>query len=137
MTVLIALALAASIALGVRHVREVRIKRRREAEYQTVLRTYRDSFKMGISRKELEDYLSSRRIPFQHMCCVNMKEYSKATYDDLVKIGSEPVPWFCSENNVYIGFDFRGRERGSPAPTAEALDLLTDIKIFHWLEGCM
>jgi hypothetical protein len=71
------------------------------------------------------------------MCCVDRKEFSRGVYDDLVKIGQEDAPWFCSEKNVYVALEFIGPERHSVGPSAEAYDTLTTITIYRWLEGCM
>jgi len=73
------------------------------------------------------------------MCCVGVKEFSRGVYDDayddLVKIAQEDVPWVCSENNVYIAFQFLGSEQNSFA-RADGYDKLKDLTIYHWLEGC-
>jgi len=57
------------------------------------------------------------------------------TYDDLVKIGQEKAPWFCSEHNVYIAFEFNPKSEGE-APETNASDSLKRVSIFHELEGC-
>ncbi|HEX8817082.1 MAG TPA: hypothetical protein VF753_16415 [Terriglobales bacterium] len=92
---------------------------------------------MGTTRRELEDYLSANQRQYRQMCCINERSHRKAAYDDLVKIGSEPVPWFCRENNVFIGFEFFGPEQVSTDPATDPSDILTDIKIFRRLEGCL
>ena len=93
-----------------------------------------------MTRKQVEDSLSARNISFRQMCCVSVKEFSRGvyddTYDDLVKIGQEDVPFVCSENNVYIAFQFLGSEKDS-SPRAEASDRLKDVTVYRWLEGCL
>jgi len=93
-----------------------------------------------MSRKEVEDYLSAKKTRFRQMCCVDTKKFSRDvydnTYDDLVKIGQEDVPWACSENNVYIAFQFLGPNKNS-VPATEPSDTLKDVSVYHWLEGCM
>jgi hypothetical protein len=73
------------------------------------------------------------------MCCVaNYRGQPVAasdTYDDLVKIGQEKAPWFCSEHNVYIAFEFNPKSEGE-APETNASDSLKRVSIFHELEGC-
>ncbi len=123
----------------VRHALERRAERKRETAYQLALRTYSEALKPGRSRKEVEDYLRTRNVRFLQMCCVETKSYSKGVYDDLVRIGQEQAPWFCSENNVYVAFQFinRGRTDTDKAAGANASDILTAVTIFHWLEGCL
>jgi hypothetical protein len=83
------------------------------------------SLQTGMTRKQVEDYFSARSISFHVMCCVSVKEFSRGVYDnayyDLVKIGQEDVPFVCSENNVYIAFQFLGSGKDS-SPRADASD---------------
>ena len=123
--------------VGLRHVIEKRAQEKREVAYQRTLHSYSDILRPGLSRTELEDYLKSKDIRFRQMCCVNRKALSQNVYDDLVKIGQEDAPWFCSENNVYIAFQFAGQRTNASWPAAVANDRLTDISIFRWLESCV
>jgi hypothetical protein len=75
------------------------------------------------------------------MCCVanfrgQIRERKGAGYDDLVKIGEESAPWFCSENNVYIAFEFNPKSRGELSDT-NGSDILKRVSVFHQLEGCL
>jgi len=128
------------IGLHVRHVFEERAQKRREIEYEKALRPYAVVLKTGMTRKQVEDYLSARNVSFQRTCCVSVKEFSRGvydnTYDDLVKIAQEDVPWFCTENNVYVAFQFLGSNKNS-IPSAEPSDVLKDVSIYHRLEGCL
>ncbi len=128
------------IAFGVRHVLQERARQRREVEYQGTLRSYSEVLRTGMSRKQVEEYLSAKKLPVRQLCCVSVKEFSRGvydnTYDDLVKIGQEDVPWFCSENNVYIALQFFGSQKDS-LPRAEASDRLKDVTIYHKLDGCL
>ncbi len=90
-----------------------------------------------MTRKEVEDYLRTRNAPFRHMCCVDTKQFLKWVYDDLTKIGQEDAPWFCSEKNVYIAFQFAGNSPHNGGPSAEPTDMLTAVTIYPWLEGCL
>lgn len=132
-----ALVAFALIAFGVRHVLEKRAQRKREVGYETTLRSYSEVFKPGMTRKQLEDYLSAKGTPFRQMCCVSRKEFGKGVYDDLVKVGQEDAPWFCSEQNIYVAFQFIGPERHSVGPAAEASDTLNSVSVYRWLEGCL
>ena len=65
------------------------------------------------------------------MCCVDIKK-SVDVWDDLVKIAQEDAPWFCSEKNIYIAFQFTGT-----ASRAEPSDKLISVTVYPWLEGCL
>jgi hypothetical protein len=82
-----ALIAVALVAFGVRHVLEERAQRKREVAYAKTLRSYSEVLRTGMTRKDVEEYLSTRNAPFRHMCCVDRKEFSRGVYDDLVKIG--------------------------------------------------
>jgi hypothetical protein len=127
------------VAFGIRHAAQERARQRREVEYQSALRSYSEGFKTGMSRQQVEGYLSAQKLPFRQLCCVSVKEFSSGVhdnaYDDLVKIGQEDVPWVCSENNVYIALQFLGSQKGS-LPGAEPSDKLKDVTIYHKLDGC-
>jgi hypothetical protein len=134
--------LISALAVGwlIHHVSEERAQKKREISYQETVRSYSEVLKTGMTRKKVEDYLTAKNIRFRQMCCVRRKEFSRGvyddTYDDLVKIAQEEAPWICSENNVYIAFQFLGRYKHSP-PAAEPSDILNDVTVYHWLEGCM
>jgi hypothetical protein len=75
------------------------------------------------------------------MCCVaNFKgkyvSFDRAGYDDLVKIAEESVPFICSENNLYIAFEFNPKSQSEPSST-NGSDILKRISVFHQLEGCI
>ena len=134
---LAAIVVIAFVMIGAHNVREKRSQQKREAAYQTALRSYSEVLKPGMTRKEVEDYLRARNASFRQMCCVNRKDFSKRAYDDLTMIGREDAPWVCSEKNIYIAFQFSGTETRSGAPTAEASDKLTAVTVYPWLEGCL
>ena len=60
----------------------------------------------------------------------------RAGWDDLVKIAEESVPFVCTENNVYIAFEFNPKSQGDEANT-NGSDILKRVSVFHQLEGCM
>jgi len=75
------------------------------------------------------------------MCCVaNFKgehvSLVGAGWDALVKIGEESTPWFCSENNVYIAFEFNPKSHGEQSDTNDS-DVLKRVSLFHQLEECL
>ena len=128
------------VAFGVRHVFQERVRRRREVEYQKALQSYSGVLKTGMTRRQVEEYLSAKNLLFRQLCCVSVKEFSRGMYDnandDLVKIGQEDVPWVCSENNVYIALEFLSSQKDS-LPRAEPSDKLKDVTIYHKLNGCL
>ena len=124
------------VALGACAVRNTGAKGQgqREAAYQSLLRSYSETFRPGMTRKDVEASLRQRGNTFLRMCCMDSRRSS--AYDDLTKIGDERAPWYCSKHNVYVGFEFNAAEP-SEFPKADDADRLTTVRIFHWLEGCL
>lgn len=114
------------------------LQKRREAVYQTTLKSYQQILKPGMNRKEVEDYLRSRKQTFSQSCCVDPKEFQKHSWDDLVKIGAEDAPWFCSERAVYVAFQF-GENTQPHKDTwgADDLDTLKTVGIYSRMETCL
>ena len=109
--------------------------RERRAHYESMLRSYTKAFKPGATRTQVETYLRNDGKQIVHMCCMNMNTTHNA-YDTLTKIGEERAPWYCSEHAIYIGFEFSGQGPRS-FPEAHDSDLLTSIRIYPWLTGCL
>ncbi len=63
-------------------------QKKREAAYQATLQSYSDVLKPGMTRKYVEDYLRSKGVTVQHLCCVD----EKSALADLSKIGKEKHP---------------------------------------------
>jgi hypothetical protein len=114
---------------------EKRAEEKRAALYAATLRSYSGIMHTGTQRREVEDYLRAKDIPFMQMCCVENKA-NRGVLDDLTRIGHEKAPWYCSEKNIYVAFQFAGSERHTVGPTAEGSDTLTKVTLFPWLEGC-
>jgi hypothetical protein len=108
--------------------------RRREASYQAALRSYTVILKPGMSRRDAESYLASGSKTFRQQCCIGGT--SKNAWDDLVKIGEEDTPWYCSQHNVYIALEFIS-SGAHVFPKASPEDALTRVSIFRALEGCL
>lgn len=126
------------VAVTVWRTLEKREREKREVTYQRTLLSYSKVLTPGMSRKDVEDYFHSRNIVFQQMCCVDPNTFSKGVYDDLVRIGHEDAPWFCSEHNVYVAFEFAGQRASDGNPQdAQPRDRLTAVTISHRLERCM
>ena len=109
-----------------------RAQAKREATYQAAVLTYSEALTPGMTRKDVEKYFRDKGMQFQQMCCVD----EKAGLDDLVKIGKEKHPWYCSEHNVYVAFEFTAA-KPTDVFTASDADRLRKVTIFHWLEGCL
>jgi len=142
--VLLIVAVAVFIVFGAwlgRHLRERHKLAEREAQYQTVLAKYTTELKPGMSREQVEQGLQTNGTRFKQMCCVaNFRgEHASligSSWDDLVKIGEESAPWFCSEENVYIAFEFNPKSQSERAETNRS-DILKKVSVFHHLEGCL
>src|SRR5690348_2780416 len=100
------LVIAGVSTLGVRSWFERQARRRREAAYNSILQSYTRALKPGMTRKEVEDYLDARGVHFQQMCC-----FEGQSWGDLIRIGAEDHPWFCSEHNVYVAFQYTNSEQ--------------------------
>ena len=113
---------------------------KKEAAYQSALSEYQRALRPGITRKEAEDYLRAKNANFTQMCCVEPNDLAKRhTWDDLVKIGEEEHPWFCSEHYVYVAFQFADHvqiENGYSMKDDDS-DVLKTVSIFHQLGGCL
>jgi hypothetical protein len=104
--VLVSVAAMALIAFGlwlVQHLRGQRKAAEREAHYESVLAKYASVLKPGMRREQVEPRLQTDGRRFNQMCCVaNFRgehaSFVGSSWDDLVKIGEESAPWFCSEN---------------------------------------
>jgi hypothetical protein len=142
--VLVIIAAIAVVIFGLWSVRELRERHKaaeREINYQTVLAKYSSALKPGMTREQVERHLQSGGTRFKQMCCVadfrgQHVNAIGAGWDDLVKIGEESVPWFCSENNVYIAFEFNPKSNGELADT-NGPDILKRVSVFHQLERCL
>jgi len=142
--VLMIIAAIAVVVFGLWLVREVRERHKaaeREVNYQTVLAKYTYALKPGMTREQVERHLQTDGTRFRQMCCVaNFRgQYVSvvgAGWDDLVKIGEESAPWICSENNVYVAFEFNPKSKSELADTNDS-DILKRVSVFHQLEGCL
>jgi hypothetical protein len=99
--VLLVMITATAVWLGLNR-REVRLKRERAAAYQHALRSYTDTLPPAAIRKRVEDELRAQGVQYERVSGFD----STKAYADLVKIGTEPAPWYSSKNNVYIKFAF-------------------------------
>jgi|SRR5690348_1800882 hypothetical protein len=140
LSVAIATVAVVLFALGIRYELKHREQIRRQTEYQAALSEYIQALKPGMTRRQVEDYIQSNNAKFTHTCCVDSSETAKRhTWDDLVRIGQEEHPWFCSEHNVYIAFQFTDHEQQNAGFQMEDndLDKLKAVTIYHSMEGCL
>ena len=110
-----------------------RERQNRQTYYESVLRSYTETLKPGATRAQVETYLRNNNKQLVHMCCMNATHNA---YDTLTKIGEERPPWYCSEHNIYIGFQF-STQGVHEFPEAHDSDVLTHIQIYPWLTGCL
>jgi hypothetical protein len=94
-----------------------------------------------MTRWQVEQHLQRDGSRFRQMCCVANSKGKHVSlvgtgWDDLVKIGEESTPWFCSENNVYIAFEFNPKTHDEQSDTNDS-DVLKRVSFFHQLEGCL
>ncbi len=129
--VLLVLLLGAAAWLWARHRREQKI--RDEAAYQAIVRQYEKDLREGMSRAEVENYLEGRHVKATLICCV--AEY-RGTYDEIVKVGVEGAPWYCTQIGVYVGLQFNGSATAAPA-LATPMDTLRKVSLFRRGEDCL
>lgn len=112
-----------------------RAEQKRRMEYQRITKQYADALQVGTNRVEVENYIRTRGQQFIHMCCVGAPRYAWA---DLINIGKESAPWFCSRRNVYVAFEFEGAEsRSTIGPKALDADKLLSVTLYERLEDCL
>lgn len=125
-------------AAGARYALKKKAREKREAGYELTLLSYSQALKPGMPRKEVEHYLQGKNVPVQQMCCVAANELSQRhSWDDLTKIGQGDADWFCSENNVYVAFQFNDHGQHGAHWDANDFDTLKAISIYRRLEGCL
>lgn len=112
-------------------------KRKRDAAYEAAVQLYAQKLKPGMTRVEVEAYLRKQGTQFMQMCCVEKNSY----WDDLVKIGGEGHPWYCSEHYVYVAFLFTTTQPNEPWRAERwkphETDVLKEIRRYDMLGGCL
>jgi len=120
--------------IGIKGIFDARASKERQALYTGALKNYSDALVPGTSRREVEAYLRQRHHSYRQMCCVANQ---RSAYADLVKVGQEKAPWFCSQSNIYVAFEFDATEPHGPRADARDSDKLLSTKLFSWLEQCL
>ena len=78
--------------------------RKRETGYSLALKAYSEALHPGMTRKDIEDYLRSRKTQFRsELGPIGGRPESQ--WADLVKIGEEAT-FSCSKAYVYLAFEF-------------------------------
>jgi len=133
--VLIGIAVAVSIIAALAVVRFIATRRAqtvREVSYRAAVESYAERFGAGVSRADVERQLRDRGVEFHQVGGLE----ERTAYADLVKIGEEAVPWFCSEHNVYVALHFAAPDDSHPSD-ARPSDVLKRVTLFKRLEGCL
>lgn len=108
-----------------------------DAQYNSALSPYQRDLKPGVSRKQVEDYLRSRNIPFGHSCCAAPnRAYFDYAEDDSIQLREEVRPWPCGSAYVYIAFVFIPQRpfTGGAVNRASEGDTLTGIHIWKIID---
>ncbi len=134
------LALVIVAAIVAAYERHGSARRRLEAErataYGMAVESYKRALPLGTTRQHVEAYLMKSGKPLRRMCCMDSSRSGDERVDDiLTKIGAEPAPFYCSEHNVYVGFQF-APSLPNPRVDGTPSDRLDSIRLFHWSEGC-
>ena len=138
LTVVLVLVIISTIFAAIWIIRQKRAQRARQADYASQLASFNQFIRPGMSRKQVEDSFRERKIEFGHMCCVQPAELaSRRSWDDLVWIGAEDAPWFCSRHNIYIAFQFADHNSRERHGESDGLDTLRAVSIYGRLEGCL
>jgi hypothetical protein len=121
-------------AIVVRSSSRAAARRKRETYYTDALKAYSDALHPGMMRKDVEEYLRSRNTQFTWIWTA-FGGRGETQYADVVKIGEEAAPWYCSEAYVYIAFEFLPVNNFSHGQTPS--DVLQRIEIFRPYTGCL
>lgn len=124
---IVVLICASALGYGLKRRTDQRVEeQKRVAFYNSALSSYSKDLETGITRSHVEHYLGAKAIP-----------YEKSAEADLVEIGQKPAPWFCSEVNVYVAFDFEAVEPHNRAWEPYRTDVLKRIHIYSRPGGCL
>jgi hypothetical protein len=120
------------LALALRKITRDAAGRKREIRYNVALKAYSQTLHPGMTRKNIEEYLRSRNTQFGWIFTA-FGGRRETQYADIVKIGEEAAPWYCSKAYVYVAFEF--------APVKEFRqsdsDVLQRVEIFRPYTGCL
>ena len=121
-----------SIRYGLaRHTRR-KLEAARRVGYEQILASYSNEVRLGTNRKQVEEDFRAKGTIFRQICRIQ----ASTTVSDLIKIGEEDVPWFCSEHNIYVAFQFSPTDSHAALESDDS-DELTKIILHPMLEGCL
>jgi hypothetical protein len=98
-----------------------------------MVRLSNEALKPETDRKDVKDYLRANGASYHQMCCVG----ERSTFADLLEIRKEEHPSYCSENKVYIEFQFAEVKPRAGVFHLDDSDVLTKITTFHQSEGSL
>ncbi len=99
---------------------------------QVELQKYRSQFRIGLLRHEAATALRGKGVKFFDICCPS----DTGRFSQLIKIGENPKPPFCSEYGVYISLDCAAKSSGE-ALRPRKDDVLKGIELRRWGTGCL
>jgi hypothetical protein len=119
-------------ALAFRKITRDVARGKREIRYTIAFNAYSQALHPGMTRKDTEEYLHSRNTQFSWVFTA-FGGRRESQYADIVKIGEEAAPWYCSYAYVYVAFEF--------APVKDFRqtdsDVLQKIEMFRPYTGCL
>ena len=126
------------IALGVSCDRdgETRAGRARQALYQQAVKEFSDALKPGTARSEVESYLRSRDRKFSHVFGPGLSNSASDGAADLVKIGAEKAPPYCSGLDIFVALRFSSMQAGPMLHVSES-DKLKDVVLYSMPVDCL
>lgn len=124
----------AALAFGLRGVLRARAQQKREVVHQSALASYAKKLPLGMPRKDVDRYLRENHVSFSRRCCFE----ERGVFADVVKVGEDAAPSYCSETDVYIALEFAGTQpTHSLSAPANDLDALHRIAIERVGSGCL
>jgi hypothetical protein len=123
---------AVALSIAVHHWYSLQAQRNRDAIYQRSLQSYLQEFPSGLERKTVEDRLRVNKTQIQQL----FNARSLNAFTDLVRIGQDPAPWYCSDVGVYIAFDFAATEQ-HPSDDSRDSDVLRRVRLEKHGEECL
>ena len=130
--ILIPLAVAAAIAItfATLHLHRTHSRNAHQAQYRAVLEAWSNEIAVGMNRTDAENVLHQKDIPF-----LRASVQGSRGLDDLITIGHETPPFFCSNDDVYVRVSFN-TSAGS-LPTAHPTDRVQQIDLFEMPRACL
>jgi hypothetical protein len=126
-TVIIVVAFAVIVRSHVKSLAQ----KKREIAYRLALEAYSRDLKPGLRRTEVESYLRVRNTGFSWIYTA-FGGRRESQYADVIKIGEEAAPWYCSYAYVFVAFEFSGVEKYQ-----QNSDVLERIELFRPYSGCL